>query len=216
VKAFQAGVAALASKPDVVVKLDADLSIEPRYFERLMREFAVDHRLGIASGIAYEEENGRWVARHMTRTSVWGACRAYRWECLQDVLPLEARMGWDAVDEFKANIRGWSTRTVPELPFRHHRVEGERDGNRRAVWAIEGETAHYLGYRPSYLLTRSLFRARREPAALAMAGAYLKAVLRREPRCSDRDAVAYLRERQRLRELPSRIAEALGRPVGVS
>ena len=45
-----------------------------------------------------------------------------------DVLPLEHRMGWDGVDEFRANARGWKTRTFKEFAFRHHRREGERDG----------------------------------------------------------------------------------------
>ncbi len=36
--------------------------------------------------------------------------------------------GWDGIDEFKANARGWRTMTFEDLPFRHHRREGERDG----------------------------------------------------------------------------------------
>ena len=113
--------------PDVVVKVDADISFEPDYFERLLARFAADPALGIASGSAFELER-RVARRHVTGTTVWGASRAYRWDCLQDVLPLEERMAWDGVDEFKANARGWHTTTFEDLPFRHHRPEGERDG----------------------------------------------------------------------------------------
>ena len=55
-----------------------------------------------------------------------------------------------------------------------------------------------MGYRPSYLALRALYRARREPAALAMSGAT------RPPRPGARRAartsgvVQALRERQRL------------------
>ena len=48
----------------------------------------------------------------MTGSTVWGATRAYRWECLQRVLPLEERLGWDGIDEFKANALGWRTETL--------------------------------------------------------------------------------------------------------
>ena len=40
-------------------------------------------------------------------------------------------MGWDGIDAYKAALAGWSTRTIEDLPFRHHRKEGERDGARR-------------------------------------------------------------------------------------
>src|SRR6185436_12271794 len=51
VDAIHEGFAALrVDPPDVVVKLDADVSMEPDYFERLMDAFAVDDTLGMASG----------------------------------------------------------------------------------------------------------------------------------------------------------------------
>ena len=40
--AFTAGLALLDPPPDVAVKLDADVSIEPDYFERLLAAFAED------------------------------------------------------------------------------------------------------------------------------------------------------------------------------
>lgn len=208
--AFTAGISALREAPDVVVKVDADVSFEPDYFERLLHEFESDSRLGIASGTCYENEGGSWEARHVTRVHVRGASRAYRWACFLDVSPLEERLGWDGVDEIKANVRGWTTRTVPGLPFRHHRKVGERDGARLA-WSAQGDTAHYMGYRFSYLVLRALHHARREPAALAMIAGYLRAGLRRSERCADADVRAYLRRYQSPRELRLRAREALGR-----
>lgn len=214
VRAFVAGLRAVDGEPDVVVKLDADVSMEPDYFECLLSAFAADARLGMASGSAWEEREGVWQQRHMTRSSVWGACRAYRAACLADVMPLEERMGWDSIDEFRANVRGWRTRTLLDLPFRHHRVEGERDGSRRRAWATQGRVAHYLRYRPTYLVARALYRGAREPAAIAMIAGYAAAAARREDRCRDDDAVHYLRRQQALRQLPARVGEALGRRPG--
>jgi glycosyltransferase involved in cell wall biosynthesis len=210
VAAFQAGLAALSQQPDIVLKLDADVSLLPDFFEGLLRAFEADPQLGIAGGACFEFDGGAWRERWVTSNHVRGATRAYRWECLQDVQPLEPRLGWDGIDEVLAVIRGWHTQSFRTLPFFHHRLVGQRDGLRRA-FRDQGSTAYYMGYRPSYLIARALFRMRSTPAAFAMITGYLGAALRREPRLADADVRKYIRDRQRLRELPSRTAEALGR-----
>ena len=211
VRAFHAGFAELDVSSDVVVKLDADVTMAADYFERQLAAFADDPNLGRASGAELVEETGDWKTRHQARASVvWGPARAYRWNCLLDVLPLEERMGWDAVDEFKANVRGWRTGVLPGLEYRHHRPEGERDGARLRFWSTEGNAAFFMGYRPSYLVARSLYRALREPAAVAMLAGYAAAAIRREDRLSDRRATEYLRSQQRLRTLWLRTREVRG------
>lgn len=211
VRAFHAGLEQLAEPADVVVKLDADVSIDPDYFERLLAAFAADSALGIASGTCYEQRDGTWRATHVTGGHVRGATRAYRWQCLRDVLPLEERVGWDGIDALKANVLGWRTQTIADLRFYHHRALGERDGGSYARWARQGNGARYMGYRLPYLVLRALHHARRNPAALAMLWGYACAALRREPRCSDESVRAYLRRQQSLRNLPRRAREALGK-----
>jgi biofilm PGA synthesis N-glycosyltransferase PgaC len=210
VRALHAGIASLDPLPEIVVTLDADISFEPGYFERLLAAFAADERLGIASGSGWEVEDGAWAQRHLTGSTVWGASRAFRRECLQAVLPFEERLGWDGVDEFKANARGWATRTLVDVPFRHHRAEGERDG----AWRMrvdQGRTSYFVGYRPWYIAARALHHARRSPSGLGLVWGYAGAALRREARLQDRDARAYVHSQQSLRKLPLRAREALGR-----
>lgn len=209
VTAFMAGLATLGSAPDIVAKVDADISFDPAYFECLLLEFESDPKLGIASGGANELEGGEWRRKHATGSRVRGASRAYRWACLQDVLPLETRLGWDVVDEVSARLRGWRTRTVGHLRFRHHRAVGARDGS-RAEWAAQGEVAYYCGYRPLYLLLRTVRRARRESAAFALLSGFAAAALRRAPRHHDDALRSLVREEQRLRHLPRRVRETLG------
>ena len=210
VRAFHSALTELEPLPDVVVKLDADISMDPEYFERLLDEFRHDPQLGIASGTCYERDSaGTWRQRHGTGPAVWGACRAYRRECLRDILPLEEHMGWDTLDLMKANLRGWSTKVVYELGFRHHRVEGERDGHRLRTSIIQGEGAYFMGYRPSYLAVRTLYRLPRNPAAIGLLIGYTRAAWAREPRCSDLELQAYVRREQSWRKLPVRAREAL-------
>ena len=199
VKAFHAGLRALDFELDVVVKLDADVSMEADYFERQLAAFAADERLGISSGTCLELDDGEWRPMDdATKGHVRGAVRAYRRACLQELLPLEERVGWDGLDEIKATIRGWKTLMLPDLFFRHHRVVGARDGRRVARWQALGCACWFMGYRLTYLVVRSLYKAREDPAALSMITSYVGAALRREPRCDDTEVRAYLRDQQGL------------------
>src|SRR5437867_614414 len=61
--AFRAGLRALGwwtTATDVVIKLDADVSFAPHYFERLLEHFAADPGLGMASGSCWELVDGEW------------------------------------------------------------------------------------------------------------------------------------------------------------
>jgi glycosyltransferase involved in cell wall biosynthesis len=210
--AFKAGLVHLRTEPDVVVKLDADVTFGDDFFELLIRAFEDDPTLGIAGGTCLELTAGSWREVHITGDTVRGATRAYRWACLQDVMPLPECMGWDGIDAVKAKLHGWRTRTLRELPAYHHRPMGLRDGSGRKGWDSQGRAAYYMGYRPSYVLFRSLFHTcRSSPDALAMVTGYTSAALRHEPRHPDRAVVDALREQQRVRHLHDRLREKLGR-----
>jgi glycosyltransferase involved in cell wall biosynthesis len=212
VRAIHAGIEVLGNEADVVVNVDADVTIEGDYFERLLEAFEGEPSLGIASGTAWELAGGVWSQRFVTGGTVWGATRAYRRACLTDVLPLEERHGWDGIDQLKARAKGWETKTLTNLPFRHHRIEGSEDGSSWAHWRVNGDTAYFMGYRPWYLLARTLHRARRDPAAIALVVGYAAAAARRSARLEDPRARAVLRDDQSLRQILRRRREALGRP----
>ena len=73
VRAFHAGVAALEHLPDVIVKLDADVSMEPDHFAHLLDEFSADPTLGIAGGLCLECVDGKWTPVHTTIGHVRGS-----------------------------------------------------------------------------------------------------------------------------------------------
>lgn len=196
--AFLFGARSLSEPAEVVVKVDADVDFDGDFFEELIGRFAADDRLGIASGTCYEQEAGTWVRRTKAEGSVWGATRAYRADCLADVIAMEPCMGWDGLDEIRAQLRGMRTQTFLDLGFRHHRPEGGRELSSLHQGDALGRASWYMGYRPSYLALRTFYRARHEPAALAMLWGYAAAAARRAPRCPDQRLVLELRERQRL------------------
>jgi biofilm PGA synthesis N-glycosyltransferase PgaC len=214
VRAFNRGFELVSAPVDFVVKVDADVSFEPNYFERLFAAFDADPSLGIASGVCLELEGGAWMPTHVTEAHVRGATRCYRWACLQAVLPLAEDMYWDTLDELKAQMLGWRTGVVPDIAFLHHRKVGERDGRPWSRWLHQGDTSYFMGYRFSYLVLRALNRMREDPAAVAMVAGYVSSWARRSPRYADPAVRQHLRERQRVRNLRNRAREALGRDLG--
>jgi hypothetical protein len=210
VVAFNCGIEALRVRPGVVFKLDADVELEPDFFERLLASFDSDPTLGIAGGECLELENGRWTLRHVTGGHVRGATRGYRWACFEDVSPLTEQLGWDGIDEIKARLAGWETRSISGVTFRHHRPVGARDGA-WSSWKSQGATSRFMGYRFSYLLLRSLFRMRSDPRAIGMVVGWIESALRREPRYDDAAVRRYLRQQQAAGRLIDRAREALGR-----
>jgi biofilm PGA synthesis N-glycosyltransferase PgaC len=207
--AFHAGVAGLRKEAGVIFKLDADVSMSTDYFANQLQKFRANPRLGIASGTCWEQDGTTWKPYYVTRSHARGATRGYRWQCWQDVHPLEERLGWDVIDEVKARLHGWETRSFLDLPFYHHRGLGERDGS-VVQWESQGTLAHFVGYRFSYVVGRSLFRARTDISAFRMIRSYLRASVARAERYHDHDVVSYLRREQRFRKVPRRALEALG------
>lgn len=199
--AFKRGVRAIPAPVGVVVKVDADTSFDAGYFGELMTRFAEQPDLGLAGGACWELEGGEWVRRKVTPTHPRGASRAYRWECLDAVMELEPRMGWDGLDEIRVALGGRRSQAFTDIGFRHHRKVGGRERARLRNGTAMGRAAWYMGYRPSYLLLRTLYRAVREPSAIGMLPGYVAAAVQREPRHADAAVLARVRDEQRLRHV---------------
>jgi biofilm PGA synthesis N-glycosyltransferase PgaC len=207
---LQEGLRAVPWPVELVTKLDADVTLPPAYFERLLAEFDADPRLGMASGTRCELIHGRWQRRPLTRSTIAGQCRTYRLACWEAIQPLEPHMGWDGIDEARAVLAGWRVHPVSGLYFRHNRPRGRRDGSTWRARAAEGSASHYMGYRPSYVLLRALWHARQDPSALAMLWGWSVAVARRQPPCSDVAARGHIRAQQAARHFGRRFREARG------
>jgi hypothetical protein len=198
-RAWHAGVDSLQGVGDVVVKLDADVSFASDFFAGILAAFTADERLGIASGSCHEWHDDAWREWILPGDAAWGPTRSYRRGCLDVVLPLDDSVGYAAIDVTKAQLAGYRVRNLRHLPFRHHRIEGTGEGSKWRAWLGEGVAAHYVGYRPLFVLGRCLYRLRKDPAAAGLVVGYLGAVLRRAPVLDEPAVRAALRKRQRAR-----------------
>jgi glycosyltransferase involved in cell wall biosynthesis len=204
VDTFNDGYARLADVTwDFLVKLDADLSFEPAYFARCFAHFAAEPRLGIGGGTICIEQEGRAVVESPGDPPfhVRGATKIYRRECWAQIGPLVRAAGWDTVDEVKANMHGWSTRTFPELPLLQHKVTGSADGTWRNAFK-NGRANYVTGYDPLFMVAKCFKRMFSSPpvvCGVAMAAGFCSGYANRLPQVGDVQAIRYLRQQQRRR-----------------
>ena len=187
-----------AGEWDFLVKLDADLSFASDYFEQCFAEFERDPLLGIGGGGIYHEEDGELKLEHNPKFHVRGATKIYRRECWDELGGLLKAPGWDTVDELKANMLGWSTRTFAELRLWHYRFTGAADGAWKD-WVKNGKANYITGYHPLFMLMKCARKVVKRPYVLASAGlgwGFISGYWRRIPQVQDRNLIRYTRNQQ--------------------
>lgn len=206
VEAFYAGFSLVQDEQwDFVVKLDGDLSFEPSYFERCFAIFRAEKRLGIGGGTVCHLVDGRPEidAAGDPPFHVRGATKIYRRECWDAIAPLIRAPGWDTVDEVKANLHGWTTRTFSDITLMQHKPTGGADGAWRN--SFKNGLANYIsGYHPLFMLAKCARRALRWPPfaeSAALLAGFASGYLNRVPQVDDAAAIRYLREQQMRRLL---------------
>ena len=98
-----------------------------------------------------------------------------------------------------AELRGYRTAGFLDLGFRHHRKVGRTRRTPHKPGLRWDAQAWTMGYRPSYLLLRALYRARESAPSLAMVWGYASAAVSGAPQCPNPTITGRVREGQRLR-----------------
>ncbi|MBE0447297.1 MAG: glycosyltransferase family 2 protein [Actinobacteria bacterium] len=183
---------------DFVVKLDGDLSFGSDYFERLFKEFEGNPRLGIASGLSSFPRGSDLWTPFVPDEHVLGCTKVYRRECFMDIGGVVEVLGWDTIDEIKAQMHSWETRHFKDIKLIHWRLMGSANGFARGKMR-HGFTNYYLGYHPVYMLARVARRMFDRPYIISgalLAVGYLRGYLGHAEQFPDDRFRAYLRETQ--------------------
>jgi glycosyltransferase involved in cell wall biosynthesis len=203
VLAFNRGLEAMHGVAfDFIGNVDADMSFEADYFERILKTFEEDPHLGISGGIVYTKFTREFKTYDHTLDSVGGKVQIFRRQCFDDVAgyrPLKFG-GIDATAEIMARMQGWTVRKSLTTPAYEHRPTGFAYGNPIAAKMCEGRRFYSLGYDPVFYLLRCLYRVTEYPFVLGSGAAWLRyvyAMVRRETLALPSDVVTYLRREQR-------------------
>jgi poly-beta-1,6-N-acetyl-D-glucosamine synthase len=180
---------------DFIVKLDCDLSFGPDYFEKLLEKFTDDPKLGIASGVYFEQDKaGVWNQITMPAYHAAGACKVIRKACFEAIGGFIVAAGWDTVDEIRAIAKGWKTAHFADLGMKHHKPEGSGIGTIK-TGVMHGEIYYLTGGSIFFFLLKVLHRLKSKPyglGALALVRGYLKAFLsRKTPLVTKTEAKCY-------------------------
>jgi poly-beta-1,6-N-acetyl-D-glucosamine synthase len=152
---------------DFVVKLDGDLSFEPDYFEFQLQEFNNHPKLGMTSGVTYQPNGNQLIIDKMPEDHVRGAAKMYRRTCIEQIGGIPKVLGWDTIDELKAQLAGWETRSYKHLVLIHYKPIGFKQTNVIKRELKAGERQHYLGYHPVFAILKNIYRMLQKPFIIA-------------------------------------------------
>lgn len=201
--------------------IDADITLEPTYFETLLRRFDDDHKLGLAGGVIEEQDGARdKTAPGEILRSVPHALQLFRKACYEDVggYPVLRFGGPDAYAEITARMKGWNVRGFPDLIAHHHRYTASEGGHLRGRFR-QGLMEFSLGYHPAFECAKCVSRIREKPflagACGRLMGYFAGYAVIRKPLVPS-ELRTFLRREQmgRMRALIGRYCPSLSRTTG--
>lgn len=203
VYAFRTGLEQLNGiEYDFIGNLDADVSFEPSYYERVLAKFQDEPKLGIAGGRLSDLCGGKWVRQRISASSsVSGPIQMFRRKCYEKIGGLTPSTigGVDAIAEITARMKGWQVRSFSDLKIFHHKQTGI--GNRN-IWhaRLNGGIIQYsVGYHWLFAIARSLYKIFQRPyllgSILTLCG-FCWANLQKKERVVPDEVMQYLRREQ--------------------
>ncbi len=130
--------------------LDADIRVEPDYFEQLIARLEQEPRLGIVSGaLVSREADGRRRLEAGQRLDIpRGGLRVMKRACFEEVGRFARCRAPDSVMNVRAWAAGWRTELLPDVIAETTRPTGSRTGSssgRRPETVSLGQRAWNLG-----------------------------------------------------------------------
>jgi glycosyltransferase involved in cell wall biosynthesis len=141
---------------DFIVRMDGDLDFEKNYFKVLLEKFDNNPKLGIAGGVCFITRNGKQIEEKHPRFHTRGPLKTYRTQCYKDIDGLLNCLGWDSIDELKANMLNWETYSFPELKI-HHLKKTQSSGGILRGSINQGIAGYNSGFHPLYVLIKALY-----------------------------------------------------------
>jgi biofilm PGA synthesis N-glycosyltransferase PgaC len=186
---------------DFIFLIDGDVVIKPHYFEIILQKFADNPHLGIAEGQVQESRNGKLVSLISMPWSTCGQIKCWRRRCFQEIAGLVRAPGWDSIDNYKAMMLGWQTRTFTdeELKILHLRPMGWSFKSIPHSLVRSGNALYYRGTHPLWLLATAGYNMITYPYVLGglwLILGYLQALFKRSPQYPDKNFISYLRKWQ--------------------
>lgn len=186
---------------DFIGNLDADLTFAPFYYAKVLEKLMSNPKLGIAGGEVFDFYDNKAHKRYSSYNSVAGGVQLFRRSCYEEVggyIPISFG-NEDSIAEITARMKGWETRSFPELKVLHHRRTGTEGRSVLKARFKQGHIECMLGYHPLFHVARAMQRLRESPFVLGslvrMCG-YFWTWLRKPKRKVSEEFVKFLRQEE--------------------
>lgn len=202
IEAFYDGYEQISEPYEYLCKLDMDLDLPPRYFERLMEMMEEEPRLGTISGKTYFlDSNGAVVMEQIRDHMSVGASKFCRRTCFEEIGGFVRQVMWDGIDCHRARMQGWIAGSFdePDLRFEHLRPMGSSEKNILTGRKRHGFGQYFMGSSLFFMTVGALSRLTSHPkftGAAMMWWGYVESMLKRVPRYEDKAFIKFLRRWQ--------------------
>lgn len=203
IEAFYEGYQQISVPYNYLCKLDVDLELPPRYFEKLISSMEADPRLGTISGKAFfrNPTNGQVVLEQIRDHVSLGMTKFYRRNCFEEIGGFVREVMWDGIDCHRCRMLGWKACSIdePELRFEHLRPMGSSQQNIYTGRMRHGYGQYFMGTSLPFMTASALSRVGSKPRVIGaglMWWGYVKSLLQRKPRYDDPEFIRFLRRWQ--------------------
>lgn len=188
---------------DFIGSLDADIILEPTYYQSILEEFDKNPEFGIVSGVYMDKIGDKLCKVLIDKNHTPGAIQTFRRACYEEIggyIPLKYG-GDDTCAEITARMKGWQTISFPEYIVQHSRPVGT-GGNKTIYQARfhQGLTEYSVATHPFFMLAKSLRRAVLEKpyvfGSIARLAGFIYGYLIKEDRQISQEAMSFVRKEQ--------------------
>lgn len=196
---------------DFIGNVDADVSLEPSYFEELIGHFRRHPDLGLLGGFVYEDSGGEYRSLRINDVrNVGHAAQLMRRECYEAIggYAVLKYGGEDWYAQTKARMKGWHVEALPPLKIFHHRRTSGGSSPLRNAFRL-GQLDYSFGSDPLFEIIKCLRRIPERPYfgnTFARLAGFIWPYICREPRAVPDDFASFLR-----REQKERVSQLLNR-----
>lgn len=171
---------------EYIGNVDGDIIIEEMFFEKLIREFEKDHRLGIAGSNTQYIERDKIIQAKVGEEEPSGGDMLIRRECFEDCGGIQITWGWDGMLKAKAKIKGWKVKRFEYIKALETRYVGSVEGYWKRYMDM-GIAGYYFNINPIHAMIKGVMMLRKKPyyVGIAYLFGYFNSFIKRREQIED-------------------------------
>lgn len=178
---------------DYVGNIDGDLQPNSNYFENLIKEFKLNPKLGVASGMPLMDYQGKLIHPKVADIPSGGAILIEK-NCFETCGGIPQSYSYDSVLNVRAILNGWEAKRFTSAEHYSTRYARGADSDWKRYVTL-GKSHYYIGYNFLLAILKGLKLSLTSPhiKGLAYTYGYLGDTLTFKERIPDRDVQNYFR-----------------------